>query len=68
MCSLPPCCQVFGSLAAGQWDEEDDDSIDEDTATDGGEVSRAGSHLSKADGDAMRDCAPDACCSEDSGF
>lgn len=39
--------QVVGSLTAGgQWD--DDDSIDDDTATDGGEVSRLGSELSDA--------------------
>lgn len=36
--------QVVGSLTAAQhWD--DDDSIDDDTNTDGGEVSRAGSEL-----------------------
>lgn len=35
--------QVVGSLAPGQeWDDADD-SIDDDTATDGGELSRAGS-------------------------
>jgi hypothetical protein len=37
---------VVGSLTAGgQWDDEDD-SIDDDTATDGGEVSRIGSEAS----------------------
>ncbi|WIA16840.1 hypothetical protein OEZ85_013776 [Tetradesmus obliquus] len=37
--------KVIGSLTAGQWDDEDD-SIDDDTATDGGEVSRIGSEAS----------------------
>jgi hypothetical protein len=40
------CPQVVGSLTAGgQWDDEDD-SIDDDTATDGGEVTRIGSEAS----------------------
>ena len=34
--------QVIGNLGAG-WDDDDDASLDEDTATDGGEVSMAGS-------------------------
>jgi hypothetical protein len=33
---------VVGSLGAG-WDDDDEASLDEDTATDGGEVSMAGS-------------------------
>lgn len=39
--------QIVGSLAAaGDWEEED--SIDDDTATDGGEVSHLGSESSAA--------------------
>jgi hypothetical protein len=45
--------QVVGSLTAGeQWDDEDD-SIDDDTATDGGEVSRIGSDASAGFGGGM---------------
>lgn len=40
--------QVVGSLTAGNQFDDEDDSIDDDTATDGGEVSRAGSDLSDA--------------------
>eukprot|EP00775_Hariotina_reticulata_P012903 gene12903-13029_t len=37
---------VVGSLAAADWDDDDDnDSIGNDTATDGGDLSRAGSDL-----------------------
>ena len=47
LCTANALLQVVGSLtAAGQFDD-DDDSIDDDTATDGGDVSRLGSEASE---------------------
>lgn len=61
--------QVIGSLDAGYDDDDGGGSIDEDTATDGGEVSLAGSSRERGAGRARHGGARSgSCTSDDSGF